>query len=131
MEVERKSLSANVNFGIRFQSFSDADEFIVNLAKEVEKRATDSSVVGKQVTLKLKVCKADAPAESKKYLGHGICYNPSKSTHLPTATCKATGLEAACIQILRQINVPVTDIRGIGMQLTKLSTAEEKVKYAD
>ena len=131
MDVERKSLSADVNFGIRFQSFSDADEFIVNLAKEVEKRATDSSVVGKQVTLKLKVRKADAPAETKKYLGHGICYNLSKSTHLPTATCKATALEAACIQILRQVNVPVTDIRGIGMQLTKLSTAEEKVEYAD
>ena len=131
MEVERKSLSADVNFGIRFQSFSDADEFIVNLAKEVEKRATDSGVVGKQVILKLKIHKADAPAESKKCLGHGICYNLSKSTYLPTATCKATALEAACIQILRQVNVPVTDIRGIGMQLTKLSTAEEKVEYAD
>ena len=131
MEVERKSLSADVNFGIRFQSFSDAEEFIVNLAKEVEKRATDSGVVGKQVTLKLKVRKADAPTETKKYLGHGICYNLSKSTHLPTATCKATALEAACIQILHQLNVPVTDIRGIGMQLTKLSTTEEKVEYAD
>ena len=131
MEVERKSLSADVNFGIRFQSFSDAEEFIVNLAKEVEKRATDSGIVGKQVTLKLKVRKADAPTETKKYLGHGICYNLSKSTHLPTATCKATALKAACIQILHQFNVPVTDIRGIGMQLTKLSTTEEKVEYAD
>ena len=131
MEVERKSLSADVNFAIRFQSFSDAEEFIVNLAKEVEKRATDSDVVGKQVTLKLKVRKADAPTETKKYLGHGICYNLSRSAHLPTATCKATALEAACIKILRQLNVPVTDIRGIGMQLTKLSTTEEKVEYAD
>ena len=131
MEVERKSLSADVNFGIRFQSFSDADEFIVNLAKEVEKRATDSGVVGKQVTLKLKVRKADAPTETKKYLGHGICYNLSRSAHLPTATCKATALEASCIQILRQLNVPVTDIRGIGIQLTKLSTNEEKVEYGD
>ena len=131
MEVERKSLSADVNFAIRFQSFSDAEEFIVNLAKEVEKRATDSGVVGKQVTLKLKIRKADAPTETKKYLGHGICYNLSRSAHLPTATCKATALEAACIKILRQLNVPVTDIRGIGMQLTKLSTTEEKVEYAD
>lgn len=131
LEVERKSLSADVNFGIRFESFSDADEFIVNLAKEVEKRATDSSIVGKQVTLKLKVRKADAPTETKKYLGHGICYNVSKSTHLPTATCKAAVLETACIQILRQLDVPVTDIRGIGMQLTKLSTSEERVEYGD
>ena len=131
LEVERKSLSADVNFGIRFQSFSDADEFIVNLAKEVEKRATDSSVVGKQVTLKLKVRKADAPTETRKYLGHGICYNLSKSTHLPTATCKAPSLETSCIQILRQLDVPVTDIRGIGIQLTKLSTSEERVEYGD
>jgi len=131
LEVERKSLSADVNFGIRFQSFSDANEFIINLAKEVERRATDSGVVGKQVTLKLKVRKADAPTETKKYLGHGICYNLSKSAHLPTATCKAAALEATCIQILHQLNVPVTDIRGIGIQLTKLSTAEEKVEYAD
>ena len=101
------------------------------MAKEVEKRATDSGIVGKQVTLKLKVRKADAPTEIKKYLGHGICYNLSKSTHLPTAMCKATALEAGCIQILHQLNVPVTDIRGIGMQLTKLSTTEEGVEYAD
>ena len=131
LEVERKSLSADVNFGIRFQSFSDADEFIVNLAKEVEKRATDSGVVGKQVTLKLKVRKPDAPTETKKYLGHGVCYNISKSTHLPTATCKAAALETACIQILRQLDITVTDIRGIGMQLTKLSTSEERVEYGD
>lgn len=131
LEADRKSLSADVNFGIRFQSFSDADEFIVNLAKEVERRAIDSGVVGKQVTLKLKVRKADAPIETKKYLGHGICYNISKSTHLPTATCKATTLQTACIQILRQLNLPVTDIRGIGIQLTKLNTAEEKIEYAD
>ena len=67
LEVERKSLSADVNFGIRFQSFSDADEFIVNLAKEVEKRATDSGVVGKQVTLKLKVRKADVPVGDEQF----------------------------------------------------------------
>ena len=131
LEVERKSLSADVNFGIRFQSFSDADEFIVNLAKEVEKRATNSGLVGKQVTLKLKVRKADAPTETKKYLGHGVCYNISKSAHLPNATCKAAALETACIQLLHQLNLPVTDIRGIGMQLTKLSSAEEKVEYGD
>ena len=131
LEVERKSLSADVNFGIRFQSFADADEFIINLAKEVEKRATDSGVVGKQVTLKLKVRKADAPTETKKYLGHGICYNLSKSMHLPTATCKASALQTACIQILHQLSVPVTDIRGIGIQLTKLSATEEKVEYGD
>ena len=53
LEVERKSLSADVNFGIRFQSFTDTDEFIINLTQEVEKRATDSGVVGNQVTLKL------------------------------------------------------------------------------
>ena len=131
LEVERKSLSADVNFGIRFQSFTDVDEFIINLAKEVEKRATDSGVVGKQVTLKLKVRKADAPTETKKYLGHGICYNLSKSMHLPTATCKASALQTACIQILHQMSVPVTDIRGIGIQLNKLRTTEEKVEYGD
>ena len=131
LEVERKSLSADVNFGIRFQSFTDADEFIINLAKEVEKRATDSGVVGKQVTLKLKVRKADAPTETKKYLGHGICYNLSKSMHLPTATCKASALQTTCIQILHQMSVPVTDIRGIGIQLNKLRTTEEKVEYGD
>ena len=67
LEVERKSVSADVNFGIRFQSFSDADEFIVNMAKEVEKRAIDSGVVGKQVTLKLKVRKADVPVGDEQF----------------------------------------------------------------
>ena len=131
-EVERKSLSADVNFGIRFQKFSDADEFVSNLSKEVEKRANESNLVGKLVTLKLKVRKPDAPIETAKYLGHGACYNLSKSLHLPTATCKASVLETTCNQILRQLNISVTDIRGIGIQLNKLdNTSVKKMEYAD
>ena len=51
--------------------------------------------------------------------------------HLPTATCKASDLQTACIQILHQLSVPVANIRGIGINLTKLSTTEEKVEYSD
>jgi len=132
LEVERKSLSADVNFGIRFQTFSDADGFISNLSKEVERRAMDSNVIGKLVTLKLKVRKPDAPIETAKYLGHGACYNLSKSSHLPTATCKASILETKCNQILRQLNISVTDIRGIGIQLNKLENPSVgKTEYAD
>ena len=132
LEVERKSLSADVNFGIRFQNISDADEFISNLSKEVERRATESNVVGKLVTLKLKVRKPDAPIETAKYLGHGVCYNLSKSSHLPSVTCKASVLETTCNQILRQLDIPVTDIRGIGIQLNKLNSMSVETKgYGD
>lgn len=52
---QRKSVSAEVNYGIRFTCESDAHKFISELAGEVEKRLTAIRMKGRCITLKLKV----------------------------------------------------------------------------
>lgn len=52
---QRKSVSAEVNYGIRFTCQNDAHKFISELAAEVENRLVAIKMKGKCITLKLKV----------------------------------------------------------------------------
>ena len=68
MQVEvpgpRKSVGAEVNYGIRFAAEQDATAFITELAGEVEKRMAICNARGRTVTLKLKRC---SPADPSTY----------------------------------------------------------------
>jgi len=48
-------VSADVNYGIRFQNKEESENFIKQLCDEVEKRLDDIEMNGKAVTLKLMV----------------------------------------------------------------------------
>lgn len=54
-EHSRKSVSAEVNFGIRFTNQEEADNFLKELACEVQKRLEEINVKGRCITLKLMV----------------------------------------------------------------------------
>ena len=123
---ERKSISVDINYGIRFTDISEAESLIRNLAEELEKRAKEAEVVGGNVTLKMKVRKPDVPHETWKYLGHGLCDNVSRSTLLLQPTQEAQEIGQFAVKLLRQVRVVASDIRGMGLQLSKLvSTVSE------
>ncbi|KAL5013110.1 hypothetical protein ScPMuIL_007380 [Solemya velum] len=126
MDQERKSVSAEVNYGIRFTKESEADKFLSELSGEVHTRLEAAGMKGKTITLKVMVRKPDAPKETAKFLGHGICTNVSKSVTLPAATDDATLISKECLSLLRQIAVPVCDLRGIGIQVQKLEPLSSK-----
>jgi len=48
-------VSADVNYGIRFQNKEESENFVRQLCNEVEKRLDDIEMNGKTVTLKLMV----------------------------------------------------------------------------
>lgn len=48
-------MSAEVNYGIRFTQYADAEKFVNELAAELENRLCTFKVKGKCITLKLKV----------------------------------------------------------------------------
>jgi len=48
-------VSADVNYGIRFQNKEESNNFVRQLCNEVEKRLDDIEMNGKTVTLKLMV----------------------------------------------------------------------------
>lgn len=116
----RKSVSAEVNWGIRFISQDEAEEFVLNLCKELEKRLLNEQVKGKQLTMKIMRRSLDAPLDPPKHLGHGKCDTFNKSASFGVATHDHQVLAKEAVSILRSYNFSPGDLRGLGVQLTKL-----------
>ena len=54
IERERKSISAEINYAIRFKEDSEPEKFIYDLSNEVHRRLKTAGVKGKQVTFKVR-----------------------------------------------------------------------------
>lgn len=116
----RKSVSAEVNYGIRFKEAPDMLKFIGQLSAEVEKRLTEAGVQGRSITLKIKVRQKDAPENPSKYMGHGLCDNLTKSSHLLAATSSKAVISKECWSLAMQMHLVASDIRGVGIQVSRL-----------
>ncbi|KAK9805394.1 hypothetical protein WJX73_010812 [Symbiochloris irregularis] len=117
----RKSIGAEVNWGVRFATENDAEVFLDGIAGEVCKRLDAAGVRGRALTLKLKRRKAGAP-EPPKFMGHGSCDNLSRSMTLTHFTANPGEVAAAARTLLRALRVPCQEIRGIGIAIAKLDT---------
>ncbi|PFH59800.1 hypothetical protein XA68_11879 [Ophiocordyceps unilateralis] len=116
----RKSVSAEVNWGIRFISQPEAEEFVYNLCKELEKRLVSEQVRGKHLTMKIMRRCLDAPLDPTKHLGHGKCDSFTKSTTFGVATHSYEVIGKEAVSILRCFKFSPGDLRGLGVQMTKL-----------
>ena len=119
-QVIRKSVSAEVNWGIRFVTQEQADEFVTSLCEELHKRLMTEKVRGKQITMKIMRKAADAPLDPPKHLGHGKCDTFNKSVVLGNATNDKEVLSREAISIMKGWRFPPGELRGIGVQMTKL-----------
>ncbi|OSS53569.1 hypothetical protein B5807_00322 [Epicoccum nigrum] len=119
-QVIRKSVSAEVNWGVRFATQVQAEEFIASLCGELQKRLLKEKVKGKQFTMKIMRRAADAPIEPPKHLGHGKCDTFNKSLVLGVATNSKEILTKEATGILRGFGFSPGELRGIGVQMTKL-----------
>ncbi|KAK5860841.1 hypothetical protein PBY51_022294 [Eleginops maclovinus] len=119
-EKERKSVSADINYNIRFTKVDEAESFLTNLSMEVQKRLQDSGLRGRKVTLKVMVRKAGAPLEPAKYGGHGICDNLARSVMLAQSTDSGQLIAAAVIKLFHAMKLQVQEMRGIGIQVQLL-----------
>lgn len=120
MERERKSVSAEVNYGIRFQREDEHLTFISNLAEEVHKRLQNLDMVGRTITVKLKVRQEGAPKETSKFMGHGVCDDKARSITLGQETDDLAIIQRESRALLLQMRVPAQDIRGVGIQISRL-----------
>lgn len=116
----RKSVSAEVNYGIRFKEPTDMIKFIGQLSTEVERRLLEAGVQGRTITLKVKVRQKDAPMNPSKYMGHGMCDNLAKSSHLLAATASKAIISKECYSLAMQMHLVASDIRGVGIQVGRL-----------
>lgn len=118
--VFRKSVSAEVNWGIRFVTQDQAEDFIRSLCGELHKRLLENLVKGKQLTLKVMRRSLDAPLEPVKHLGHGKCDVFNKSIILGVASNSKDILGKEAVSMLRSFCFSPGDLRGLGVQMTKL-----------
>jgi DNA repair protein REV1 len=123
----RKSVSAEINWGIRFVNQGQAEEFVQSLSDELHRRLVENLVKGKQLTIRVMRRSADAPLEPVKHLGHGKCDVFNKSVMLGVATNASDVVGKEAIAMLRSFAFSPGDLRGLGVQMTKL----EPVKSAD
>lgn len=119
-QVVRKSVSAEVNWGVRFENQEQADEFITSLCGELQKRLLKEKVKGKQFTMKIMRRSPDAPLDPPKHLGHGKCDTHNKSLLLGIATNSKEVLTKEALSVLRGFGFTPGELRGIGIQMTKL-----------
>ncbi|EDV28326.1 uncharacterized protein TRIADDRAFT_53871 [Trichoplax adhaerens] len=97
VDHERKSVSAEINYGIRFA--------------EMKHRSPDASI------------------KPWKYLGHGKCDNYAKSTTLTRPTCDSDIISKECMKLFYSFaSINVQDVRGMGIQIQRLSPIDEDVK---
>ena len=123
---ERKSVGAQASWGVRFESDEGAEKFCRDLARQVAERMRQGAAVkGRSLTLKLWRAMRDAPAGmSKGHLGHGLCDILNRSVALPGApTDDADVLQREAVAVLRALAVPPAEVRGMGIQVTKLEGA--------
>ncbi|CAM9104148.1 unnamed protein product, partial [Phaeothamnion confervicola] len=128
----RKSVGVDCNYGVRFKAEAEAVVFAEKLATEVAQRLEEGGLVGRAFTFKLKQRSKARLHEQRfgagpptKYLGCGICDQYSKSAALSPATAAAAPIGAIAARLLKEIlrahHCPPSEIRGMGIQVTKLS----------
>lgn len=123
-EQVRKSVSVEVNYGIRFNEDFEVQAFLKQVAEELSKRCKEIGKKGKLLTLKIMVRAKDASVETTKFMGHGIAEKVSKSVQLLASTDDAITIHSNVLKLLAAFNIPPYELRGIGVQMAKLD--EEK-----
>ena len=119
-QVIRKSVSAEVNWGIRFVTQQQADEFVQCLCDELSRRLLEQGVKGRNLTMKIMRRAADAPLDPPKNLGHGKCDTFNKSIVLGVATNDKAVLGKEALSILKGVGFSPGELRGLGVQMQKL-----------
>lgn len=119
-QVVRRSVSAEVNWGVRFENQDQVDEFIGSLCGELQKRLLKEKSKGKQLTMKIMRRSLDAPLDPPKHLGHGKCDTFNKSLVLGLATNSKEVLTREALRMLKGFGFSPGQLRGVGVQMTRL-----------
>ncbi|OJA08236.1 hypothetical protein AZE42_09020 [Rhizopogon vesiculosus] len=120
----RRSVSCDINYGIRFENNDQAKAFIYQMAEEVSRRLTAIDMCGRSLTLKIMKRDPSAPAEASKFMGHGICETFNKQTPLSSANSRTTSnpkdIGDHAWKLLNSWGFDPKELRGVGIQIQKL-----------
>lgn len=116
----RKSLSIEVNWGIRFDEDLEVEAFLSRMGQLLNERLAESQTIGSALTLKLAVRHPDAPISPAKFLGMGRCEFVSKMSRLGTETREVGILVTEMKYLWRLLGVDPKELRGVAVTMTKL-----------
>ncbi|CAL8077386.1 unnamed protein product [Calicophoron daubneyi] len=138
-ERQSKSVSACMNYGIRLQTNEELESLVRSLCRELVSRMASTiasvntstaecdggrrGVVGRCLTVRLFIRAPEAPVKTMKFMGHGICNTPSRAVRLPEPTADVDILFRFAIGTVRHLCPHPKELRGLGLQMTKLSPA--------
>lgn len=78
-------------------------------------------VTARKITLKVMQKAADVTEETTyKFMGHGKVDNFNATDNLPSATNDGALIAQVALKLLKTMHIPCEDLRGIGIQMTKL-----------
>ena len=126
LSKERKSVQAECNYGIRLDNVPMAEHFVRQCAEEACNRLREAKRLARGITLKLMKRKANAK-EPYKFMGHGPCDDFSRSFTLHEATGATEVVCRTAVSLFHQLKISPEDVRGMGVQLTKLLRPSEVV----
>ncbi|KAK3240013.1 hypothetical protein CYMTET_50109 [Cymbomonas tetramitiformis] len=119
----RKSVGAQVTWGVRFEEQAEAVKFMNDLAHEVAGRMESLKVKGRTVSIKILRAIRNAPELARKgSIGHGLCDHYTRSSTLPSFTGSGAVISREAVRILHDLKVDPKEIRGAGIQITRLDT---------
>uniref|UniRef100_A0A060TE53 DNA repair protein REV1 n=1 Tax=Blastobotrys adeninivorans TaxID=409370 RepID=A0A060TE53_BLAAD len=121
-----KSIGVEISWGVRLADAHEVDIFIGNLISELCRRMKVQEICGSQMTAKLYKRHPQAPINPPKFLGHGHCEIYTKSSSVFPLTDQVETLTKIAQALIRSFNCPPTDVRGLGFQITKVSTTGQE-----
>jgi DNA repair protein REV1 len=121
----RQSVGAEINWGVRFEQEDQVPKFVQELAMEVETRMKRIKTKGRCITVKVK--RKLYSGEPYKLLGCGECLDLSRRLELSRSVDSAEVIGKESIRIIRDLKIPCTELRGIGIHVSKLDETSEPV----
>ncbi|ETO06478.1 terminal deoxycytidyl transferase rev1 [Reticulomyxa filosa] len=124
IERLRKSVGAEVGWGVRFETLKQVKEFIDDLAEEVSSRLLSvggKGAKGKKIHLRLKSKHKDAPESTYKFLGQGWCDTVTRCVQLPLATNDKHVIAETVHDMYLKLNVPPGIVRSVGIQVAQVN----------
>ncbi|KAL2315547.1 DNA repair protein rev1 [Schizosaccharomyces pombe] len=127
-ETPRRSISVDVNWGVRFVFQEDGIDFLKRLLHELLFRMDKCQVLLHQIQLRILKRADGAPFSPPKYLGAGEVTSFTKSSTFTSATNSFDLIWKKVTSMYKTINVDPGDVRGIGLQALKIIKDNSKIR---
>lgn len=118
---ERKIVSVELNYGIRFKSDDEVETFLRrDMCPLLVARMSQIGVRGRKITLKIMRRAADADKDPPKFLGHGRCDTSNHSDVLRSHTADADAVAPTVVRMMRETKIAPEELRGIAVSMQDL-----------